>query len=92
MADPLISIHKTLVHEGGYVDNPADSGGPTNMGITQADVPTIPIKDLTVDQAIEIYKERYWKQYYSQIFDQFIADKLFDSGVLFGVGTARQDT
>lgn len=88
MSDPLVSIHKTLVNEGGYTDNPADSGGPTNMGVTQADVPDIPIKDLTVEQAVAYYQQNFVKKYYAQIYDQFILDKLFDMSVLLGVGTA----
>jgi len=41
-----------------------------------------------VEQAGVIYKAGYWKDLYSQISDQLLAEKLFDSGVLFGVGTA----
>ena len=88
MADPLISIRKTLANEGGYTDNPLDSGGETNMGISKAQYPNFDIKNLTPDQAAEIYRDGYWKPLYSQIGDQFIADKIFDMGVLFGVGTA----
>jgi lysozyme family protein len=90
MSNPLVSIHKTLVNEGGYEDIAADSGGPTNMGVEQKDVPDIPIKDLTVDQAIAYYQQNYVKPYYAQIRDQFILDKLFDMGVLLGVGTATK--
>jgi|ERR1700688_2745013 len=88
MADPKIAISLTLVHEGGYVDNPADSGGPTNMGITQKDMPDQDMKTLTVDQAVLYYQEHYWKPLYGEINDQFVANKIFDLGVLFGVGTA----
>jgi lysozyme family protein len=90
MSDPLISIHKTLVHEGGYSDNSADSGGPTNMGVTQADLPGTPIKDLTVEQATQYYLQNYVKPLYAQISDQFILDKLVDMGILLGVGTATK--
>lgn len=88
MADFKISILKTLVHEGGYVNNPNDSGGPTKYGITQKDMPGVNIKDITQDQAVLYYHDHYWKSLYSQISSQDIADKLFDLGVLFGVGTA----
>lgn len=88
MADLNISIQKTLVHEGGYVDNPADSGGPTKFGITQADMPGQNIEDLTPEQAIEYYLEHYVKPGYSEIQSQDVCNKLFDMGVLFGIGEA----
>jgi len=88
MADPNIAIALTLQHEGGYVDDPADPGGATNMGVTQADMPGVNMRDLTPAQAIAYYEENYWKPLYSQISDQLVANKLFDMGVLDGVGTA----
>jgi lysozyme family protein len=88
MADFQVAVALTLHNEGGYVDNPADSGGATNMGIEQRDLPNIPIRSLTVAQAVAYYAQNYWKLYYSQIAAQLIANKLFDLGVLFGVGTA----
>jgi lysozyme family protein len=88
MADSKISIAKTLINEGGYVDNKNDSGGPTKYGITQKDMPGVNIQDITPEQATEYYAEHYWKALYSQIDSQVVADKLFDMGVLFGVGEA----
>src|SRR5262249_3745454 len=60
----------------------------TKYGITPADMPGVAIKDLTVEQAIAYYTEHYWKSLYSQISSQLIANKLFDMGVLFGIGEA----
>jgi lysozyme family protein len=57
------------------------------MGITQKDMPGQDMQKLTVEQAVAYYLENYWKPLYSQIVDQPLADKLFDLGVLFGVGT-----
>lgn|SRR5487761_338446 len=88
MSDVKTAIAKTLVHEGGYVNNPYDSGGPTKYGITQEDMPNINIADITPEQATEYYLENYWKPLYSEIESQSIAEKIFDMGVLFGVGTA----
>jgi lysozyme family protein len=88
MSDPKISIAKTLIHEGGWVDNPADPGGVTNMGITQSDMPGQDMRALTVDQATTYYLENYVKPLYSQIQDQSILDKLIDMGILFGIKTA----
>ena len=88
MADFKTAIEKTLVHEGGYVNNPVDPGGETNMGITKRDHPNEDIKNMTVERATEIYREGYWKDLWSQIESQAVCDKLFDCGVLFGVHTA----
>jgi len=88
LADSKIAIAKTLIHEGGYTNNPADSGGPTKYGITQRDLPSEDIENLTPERATEYYVEHYWKALYSQINSQDVANKLFDMGVLFGVGEA----
>lgn len=40
------AIKLTLIHEGGYVNNPADPGGETNMGITKRDHPNEDIKNM----------------------------------------------
>lgn len=88
MSDSRIAIEQTLKNEGGFVDDPRDPGGATNMGITQADMPGQNMRELTVDQAVAYYSEHFWKPLYSQIENQPIANKLFDLGVLFGVGTA----
>lgn len=89
MADYRTAVLITLDpdHEGGYVNNPNDPGGETNHGITQKDVPGMDVKTITIDFAIAFYQHRYWKAFYSQIFSQLIANKLFDMGVLFGVQT-----
>jgi lysozyme family protein len=88
MADFRQAVQKTLINEGGYVNDPNDKGGPTKYGITQADMPGIDIATITQEQAIAYYSAHYWKDLYSQINDQLLAEKLFDMGVLFGVGTA----
>ena len=83
-----VSILKTLSNEGGLADNSNDRGGLTNYGISQRSFPDLDIRNLTKEQAVQIYKEQYWKNLYSQIDSQDIADKIFDIGVLFGVGRA----
>jgi len=102
MSEPCTAIAITLdpAHEGGFQDNPNDranwTGGQvgvgqlvgTKYGITALDMPGTDIKNLTVEQATAYYLEHYWKPLYAQIESQAIANKLFDMGVLFGVGTA----
>ncbi|VVB50907.1 Glycosyl hydrolase 108 [uncultured archaeon] len=88
MTNFQIAVQKTLAHEGGYVNNPNDRGGPTKYGITQSDMPGVDIASITPAQAVSYYSEKYWKPLYSEINDQLLGEKLFDMGVLFGVGTA----
>jgi lysozyme family protein len=102
MADMKAAIAKTLVNEGGFQNYHNDranwTGGQigvgelvgTKYGITCQDMPGVDIKNLTEDQAIAYYAEHYWKTLYAQINSQALAEKLFDLGVLFGVGTATK--
>lgn len=88
MSDFNLAIKQTLLFEGGFVDDPNDPGGATNFGITQKDLPGTDIRSLTEQQAVDYYREHYWKPLYSQIESQAVANKLFDMGVNLGVGTA----
>ena len=77
--------------EGGYVDHPADKGGPTCFGITEAVARAHgyagPMKRLSREAAASIYRRLYWLR---PGFDQVatrsgaIAAELFDTGVNMG--------
>ena len=62
-------IEVVLKHEGGFVDDPDDRGGATNLGVTQAtlsnfrenDVSREDVQNLTVEEAKECYFEMFWK-------------------------------
>jgi len=88
MADINQSIALTLRNEGGFVDNPNDKGGATNMGIEQRDLPDINIRDLTIAQAVAYYQENYWKPWMTKIPSQAVCNKIFDMSVLLGIGAA----
>lgn len=47
-------------HEGGYVNDPDDSGGETRYGITKTRYPELDIKNLTKEKAKEIYYSDYF--------------------------------
>ena len=49
-----------LKHEGGYVNDPVDPGGETNMGISKRAYPYLNIKELTKKDAEDIYFKDYW--------------------------------
>lgn len=71
MADDRLAaaLAFTLPWEGGYVNDPADPGGATNHGITQAvytawlvehKQPIAPVKDITSETVAAIYRVKYW--------------------------------
>jgi lysozyme family protein len=46
--------------EGGYVNDPNDPGGETKFGLSKRANPDLDIKNLTLQQAQERYRTRYW--------------------------------
>jgi len=84
-----LAVEKTLAHEGGDVDDPADPGGQTKFGISRSAYPHLHISTLTREKAIEIYRRDYWlAPNFHLIEDEKIACKLFDLGVNTGTGRA----
>lgn len=88
-------IGAVIDREGGYSDHPADKGGATRFGITEAvarqqgyagDMHVLPRAD-----AVAIYKRLYWlKPGYDAVAARApdIAAELFDGGVNMGPATA----
>jgi lysozyme family protein len=84
-------IEEVLAREGGYVDHPADRGGPTRWGVTQAAARANgydgPMRSLPRDVAADIYRRLYWKR---PRFDAVatrapaLAAELFDTGINMG--------
>ena len=84
-------IEATIAKEGGYVNHPADRGGPTNFGITQAVARangfTGDMKNLTKAQAIAIYRSEYAiKPGFAAVAEIYpkVGEELFDTGVNMG--------
>lgn len=92
MIDPFIELVDDVIsHEGKYSNDPADAGGETNWGITvftaRAFGYTGAMKSMSRDQAIVIYRARYWEQPgFDQLYltDHALSFKLFDIGVNMG--------
>ncbi|MBQ4781974.1 peptidoglycan-binding protein [Pectobacterium versatile] len=93
-----------LAKEGGYVNDPTDTGGETKFGISDlrdgikdgmTDIdgdkkPDVRIKDLTLEQASQIYFRDYWYQAYCNDWPDGISLIVFDSAVQHGVKKAIQ--
>jgi lysozyme family protein len=88
-------IDALIEREGGFVSNPADKGGPTCFGITEAVARANgyagPMRQLPREDAAAIYKRLYWLR---PGFDQVakrspaIAAELFDTGANMGPAVA----
>lgn len=86
MADLKVALQTVFGNEGGYVNNPHDPGGETKFGIAKKYHPEVDIKNLTIDQAADIYRREYWK--FDRLQSQVVATKVFDIAVNDGVGQA----
>lgn len=90
-------IDGIIEREGGYVNHPADRGGPTNWGITEQVARAYgyhsPMQEMPQSVARQIYEERYW---FAPRFDQIdahsgaVAEELLDTGVNMGPGVAAR--
>ncbi|MEM7017774.1 MAG: glycosyl hydrolase 108 family protein [Pseudomonadota bacterium] len=102
MADFYKFAATLLKHEGGFVDDPDDLGGATNKGVTLRTFqgvakpilgvePTLEnLKALTDEQALKIYKARYWDKIRGDEFElQELADIVFDFYVNAGANASK---
>jgi lysozyme family protein len=88
-------IDELIEREGGYVDHPADKGGPTCFGITEAVARSNGYSGVMAalprDEAAAIYRRLYWLR---PRFDEIaaraprVAAELFDTGVNMGPAVA----
>lgn len=77
-----------LDHEGGYVNNPDDPGGETMYGISKRSYPHLNIKNLSRQQACEIYRKDFWDKLQLDDLPSRVAFVLFDTAVNCGTGRA----
>ena len=87
MANIELLIPKILHWEGGFVQDPLDKGGATNMGVTIATFRTVfgkdksvdDLKAMTKDQFTQVLKHFYWDRWKAdQIDNQSVAEILVD--------------
>jgi lysozyme family protein len=78
-----------MYHEGGYVNDKKDAGGETKYGVSKRSYPHLDIKNLTRDQARQIYFCDFWmKCKCENVEDENIATKFFDLAVHMGIPQA----
>ena len=88
-------IDSLIEREGGYISHPADKGGPTCFGITEAVARAHgyrgAMRTLPREEAVAMYRRLYWLR---PRFDEVakrstrIADELFDTGANMGPAVA----
>lgn len=78
----------TIGFEGEYVNDPNDAGGETKFGISKKAYPDIDIKNLTIEQAKEIYKRDYWDRCKCAFMPDALSIALYDFAVNSGTKRA----
>jgi len=92
------SLALILKHEGGYVDNPKDPGGATNLGCTKKvweewvghEVTKEDIKALKVSDIAPLYKAKYWDAVKGDFLPAGVDYAVFDLAINSGPGRAAK--
>lgn len=95
-----IAFENVLQYEGGFTNDPKDRGNwttgvigkglckGTKYGISTMAYPSLNIRDLTVNQAKDIYYKDYWLKNKLDKLEPVLAFQLFDACIQHGSGTA----
>jgi lysozyme family protein len=91
-----VCLAEVLRHEGGFVDDPRDAGGATNLGVTLATLSRVlgrpaalaELKALTPHSAAPIYRRLYWDRTGCEKLAAGLDLMAFDTAVNLGVGGA----
>jgi lysozyme family protein len=81
-----------LKSEGGWVNNPADPGGETNLGVTKRvweeyiGHAVQSLKKLTKDDVAPMYELKYWRPCYCEVLPRGLDFVVFSMGVNAGPG------
>ena len=97
------ALKLVLKHEGGYVNNKRDPGGPTNLGVTigtakrlgidvdgDKDTDIVDIKLLMPKDAAKVYKTEYWDKVRGDDLPDGVDYAVFDFAVNSGVKRAKE--
>jgi len=75
-----------LIHEGEWSEDPA--GGKTRFGLSSKAHPDLNLAALTREQAIEVYRARYWSKIRGDALPEALGLAMLDYAVLQGTPTA----
>ena len=92
------SLAAVLVHEGGFVNNPKDPGGMTNLGCTKAvweehcghPVDEKSMRALTPNDVGPLYKRKYWDKVCGDDLPSGVDYVVFDAAINSGAGRAAK--
>ena len=92
------SLAHVLQSEGGYVNNPADPGGMTNLGCTKAvweefvghPVSEADMRGLTPADVAPLYKRKYWDKVSGDDLPAGLDYAVFDAAINSGPGRAAK--
>ena len=85
-----------LKSEGGWVNNPKDPGGETNLGVTKAvweeyvGHPVKTMKNLTKDDVAPLYEQKYWRPCYGEVLPRGLDFLVFSMGINSGTGRSNK--
>lgn len=91
------ALKLTFGYEGGFANDPDDPGGRTMMGVTEAVYhdwlrshakPLTDVADITIQEASDLYRERYWDDGGCDRLPDMLAVTHFDACVNHGVRQA----
>ena len=96
------AFDRLIGHEGEFTDDPKDRGNwttgiigkgickGTKFGISAMTYPDLDIKNLSLDQAKEIYKRDWWDKLNADSLDAAIVFQVWDFAINAGMGTAKR--
>ena len=76
-------LNRIFKHEGEYWDDPV--GGPTKYGISQRSYPHLDIKNLSIQEAADIYKKDFLEKIKYERYEDGVAFQLLDFAIHSGV-------
>lgn len=82
------AFDRLIGHESGYVNDPNDPGGETKWGISKRSYPNLIIKELTREDAFNIYRRDFWNRINADKLPDGVTYQLFDFALNSGIETS----